>query len=191
MISRSVEIQQNPSLSELWDGGWPQTLSEFEAFTGVFQERLYRFIYYRLKNPQDAEDVLQKVLLKAYRRRIQLQKVKTQAGSYLFRMAANACIDHHRKQKRVSHISIDDPAHNLQIPYDLRTRRCGELDRIDSLLNHIPAKQAEVIRLRVMDSLAFSEIAQILNCFETTARTRYRYGVRKLRQIIRKEEIDP
>lgn len=187
-ISRSVETRYRPSLSDLWTRGWPQTQEEFEAFVDVFQERIFRFLYYRLKNRQDAEDLLQAVFLKAYNDRKKLYKVKTRAGSYLFRMAKNACIDHYRKQKRMAPVSPIDQDKVMSVGTHSEPDDRDEVKRIDGILRQIPARQAEVIRLRIMDDLSFSEIAQITGCFETTARTRYRYGVKKLRRIVQREE---
>ncbi|RJP35572.1 MAG: RNA polymerase sigma factor [Candidatus Omnitrophota bacterium] len=189
-ISRTVETHHRPSFSDLWTRNWPQSQEEFEAFVDVFQERIFRFLYYRLKNRQDAEDVLQTVFLKAYHDRKKLCKVNTRAGSYLFRMAKNACIDHYRKQKRMTHVSPINQYREIPVGTHPESNDWDELERIDNILRQIPVKQADVIRLRIMDDLSFSEIAEVTGCFETTVRTRYRYGVRKLRRIIQKEEKD-
>ncbi len=188
VISHSSELKRSPKLSELWHSGWPQTLDEFERFVNVFQKRLFRFIFYRLRNQQDAEDLLQTLFLKAYHNREKLKKVKSQVGAYLYRMALNACIDHGRKRMQVNHVNIDDPDQASSKYMSVDAGATDELDRIEEIMQQIPAKQAEVLRFRVMDDLTFSEIAKVIGCFETTARTRYRYGVKKLRQIIQEEE---
>jgi RNA polymerase sigma-70 factor, ECF subfamily len=188
MISHSSVVDHSPKLSELWESGWPQTLDEFEMFVTVFQKRMFRFIYYRIKNRQDAEDLLQALFLKSYNNREKLRKVKSQVGAYLYRMALNACIDHCRKRARVNHVNIDDENLTSSKYPSTETEFTDELNRIGKIMQQIPAKQAEVLRLRVVDNLSFAEIAKVIGCFETTARTRYRYGVKKLRHIIREEE---
>jgi len=80
MISHSSKVKGSPKLSELWESGWPQTLDEFEMFVNVFQKRMFRFIYYRIKNRQDAEDLLQALFLKSYNNRQKLRKVKSQVS---------------------------------------------------------------------------------------------------------------
>jgi len=103
-------------------------------------------------------------------------------------MALNACIDHCRKRTRVNHVNIDDENLTSSKYPSTETEFTDELNRIGKIMQQIPAKQAEVLRLRVVDDLSFAEIAKVIGCFETTARTRYRYGVKKLQQIIREEE---
>jgi RNA polymerase sigma-70 factor (ECF subfamily) len=173
--------------SMVWDNEWPQSVHEFEEFVTVFHDQLYRFIYYRIQNRQDAEDILQSVFLKAFDQRKKLRKVKSKVGSYLFRMGYNACIDHLRKHKK-SQVAPIEHDHVIELPTQIQTRDASiEWERIERVFLQIPKKQAEVVRLRVVDEFEFQKIAEILRIFETTARTRYRYGVQKIRKILLRE----
>lgn len=44
--------------------------------------------------------------------------------------------------------------------------------------------QAEVIRLKTSDSLTFARIAEITGTTEATVKSRFRYGIGKLRKLI-------
>jgi RNA polymerase sigma-70 factor (ECF subfamily) len=187
-LSRTDEKQQRTSTAEVWCCGWPQTLDEFERFVEVFQDRIFRFLYVRLKNRHDAEDVMQMVFMKAYSNRWKLRKVKTQVHSYLYRMALNTCIDFIRKQKRRKQVAINQQELELVLSNEEKPFN-EELERINDLLNLIPKKQAEVIRMRIVDDLDFDEIAEVLGCFVSTVRTRYRYGIAKIRKHILREEL--
>jgi hypothetical protein len=48
---------------------WPGTIREFEELIEVLQHQLVQFAYCRLQSREDAEDVVQDVLLQAYRDR--------------------------------------------------------------------------------------------------------------------------
>jgi RNA polymerase sigma-70 factor (ECF subfamily) len=53
------------------------------------------------------------------------------------------------------------------------------------LLNRIPEEQAMVIRLRFSDDLTFPEIAEILGIPVTTVKSRFSYGIIKLRSMMK------
>ncbi len=44
--------------------------------------------------------------------------------------------------------------------------------------------QAEVIRLKTSDSLTFARIAELTGSTEATVKSRFRYGIGKLRKLI-------
>ena len=58
--------------------------------------------------------------------------------------------------------------------------------RITLLLAGLPPEQAEVIRLRLHADKSFAEIADILNVPLTTAKSRFQYGIEKLRKGLRR-----
>ena len=62
-----------------------------------------------------------------------------------------------------------------------------ELRRVESLLQHLPRRQAEVVRLRVFDELRLREIAEVIGCPLATVKSRLRYGLEKLRGIVLQE----
>lgn len=59
-----------------------------------------------------------------------------------------------------------------------------EYERIAGLLATLPEEQAEVIRLKTADSLTFARIAEITGSTEATVKSRFRYGIGKLRKLI-------
>ena len=57
-----------------------------------------------------------------------------------------------------------------------------EAARIETLLDELPAVQAEAIRLHVYSSLRFTEIAEVLDCPATTVRSRFAAGIGNLKK---------
>ena len=169
---------------EVWTGEWPQSLREFEAFVEVFLDRLVRFAFHRLGNLEEAEDVVQDVLVKAYADREKLRRVK-QVSAYTYRMTANACADHRRRRKV---LSLDDiGAEGIPDQRDEASQQIEaveELERIEQYLRRLPRRQAEVIALRVLDQLSLADIAEIVGCGPSTVKARLRYGLQKLHRIV-------
>lgn len=175
--------------AKTWEGGWPQTLDDFERLVETSQDRLVRYAFRRLGNVPDAEDVTQDVFVRAYVDRRRHQGVAN-VNAYLFRMASNLCTDFQRRHKRMSALLKD--TESQRAPSDAAdvseaAAAMVELQRTEALLRRLPSRQAEIIRLRVFDGLRFGEIAEVLGRPVGTVKSRLRYGLEKLRQIVLKE----
>ncbi len=177
----------------LWHGGWPQTSCEFGAFVDAFQDRLVGYAFRRLNDFHDAEDVVQEVFVKAFVDRTRFKNIE-QITPYVYRMAANACTDALRKRgRRPEIVSIDDVGESAKrdTAMDVAEQAAAseEIRRIEATLSDLPAKQAEVLWLRFFDELSLVEVATVAGCSLGTAKSRLRYGLRKLRKLlqIRKE----
>ena len=181
---------QTPEAAEAWLFGWPQTPEEFERLVEAYLDRLVLYAFHRLRNVQDAEDVVQEVFARAFAERSKRKKV-LQAKPYLYRMVANTCTDLLRKRKRrgisleeIGSAKLRDKGKN---PSEEATA-AEEAQRAEALLAHLPQAQAETFRLRVFEELQLSEIAEVLGCSINTVCSRLRYGFKKLRKILAREQ---
>jgi len=181
--------RETPLSCEAWTDDWPQTRPEFERLVVTFQDRLVRYAFRRLGNLADAEDVVQEVLIRTWTERTRRRKV-AHVGAYLYRAAANLCTDFLRKRRRLG-IPLED-TQVIEIPtkrpnaIELATA-AEELRRIDALLERIPPRQAEIVRLRVFADLRLNQIAEIVGRSLPTVKSRLRYGLEKLRTIVLEE----
>lgn len=148
----------------------PQPNRIAEAVTAYHAE-LYRFAALRTGSRSDAEDIVQEAFL----------KLLTASGeiihprAYLYRCVANACCD--LKRRRTFH----EPLRPDQPQEDPDPALREEAERLAARLDRIPPEQAEVIRLHTFASLRFTEIAEVLDIPVTTVKSRFQYGVAKLR----------
>jgi len=163
---------------------WPQTAAEFEVLIHQTQDELVKFAFYRLGNRHDAEDVVQDVYVESYRDREKRSHV-VEVRAYLFRMVLNRCTDLLRKRLRLVNGDSEDTA-SAEDGFLIAAAR-EEARRIEGLLSQIPANEAEVIRLRAGPELTFAEIAAATGTSVPTVKSRFRYGIEKLRLLIRNE----
>ena len=66
----------------------------------------------------------------------------------------------------------------------LRSRLAAARARIDALLDRLPAEQAEVIRLHTFASMRFTEIAETLELPASTVKSRFHYGIERLKTLL-------
>jgi len=163
---------------------WPQTINDFDRLVEATQDELVQFAFYRLGNQADAEDAVQDVYVQAFRDRVKRRHV-TEVRPYLFRMVRNRCTDilraRSRKpgQTRVETIATDDTLSVI-----VAREETGEITR---LLEQIPEREADVIRLRAWSDLSFAEVAVALGAAVPTVKSRFRYGIEKLRRLMNPE----
>lgn len=170
---------------------WPQSIREFEALIELVQHRLVQFAFCRLHCREDAEDVVQDVLVQAYRDRERHRRV-TNATPFLFRIVANRCSDLLRR-RRYDGGSVED------LDTEPAGADGGSVEQVESLrrlrwiegrLRQLPSEQSDVIRLRVHGELPFETIAEVVGCSVPTVKSRFRYGVERLRRILEQEGVE-
>lgn len=169
-----------------WTSGWPQSPAEFADLIDMFQDRLVRYAFCRLKDVSEAEDVVQDVFVKAFANRHELREVRAVAP-YLYRMVGNLCIDRLRRPRPVM-VTIDEAALEQMAddrpPVTDRIAAAERLRRTEELIAKLPRRQAEVLRLRVLEDMSLAEIAEIHGCPVATIKSRLRYGVGRLQAIL-------
>lgn len=139
---------------------------------------LVRFAYYRLGNRNEAEDIVYDAILKFLentRRDIKPESVRL----YLFKTVYNLCVDRTRtgKQNLIPIESIDIE----ESPEDGPDQE--EADRINACLERLPSREAEIIRMNVIDGLSFVEISNLLSIPQSTAKSRFKSEMDKLRKL--------
>ncbi len=167
---------------------WPQSISEFEALIDAMQHRLVQYAYCRLRRREDAEDVVQEVLVRAYRDREKHRSV-THAGPFLFRMAANLCTDVLRRRKHeggpLEDVAPEFAAAGADV---LAAAEAATRQRwIEESLRRLPSRQSEAIRLRVYGDLPFEDVARAMGCSVPTVKSRFRYGIQKLARVLKRQ----
>ena len=137
-----------------------------DAFSKLYEDnfdRVYRYLYVRLGNEAESEDLTQEVFAKVLEVIGSFQWRDVPFASWLFRIAHNKMIDHIRREKRVERddseemvLSLDDsdPAdmaeHNLQ------------LEKVRHNISRLSPAQREVIWLRFGAGLSTTEVANAL-----------------------------
>lgn len=140
---------------------------------------LVRFAYYRIGNHIEAEDVVYDSVLRFLEKApddIKPESVRL----YLFRIVHNLCLDktrvEHKGLVQIDEIDIEDNPTDI---LDLEDADC-----INGCLDSLPQREADVIRMNVIDNLSFVEISGILSIPQSTAKSRYKSGMDKLRKLL-------
>ena len=160
-----------------------QNIIELERIVAERQDWLFRFAYMRIGIREDAEDVVQEVLLSVFRRLQEKMHVES-VEQYVIRSISNACNDYFRK-KPLRMVSLDKAE---EVPVHEGDRQIHEeFVRINKLLDTLPQEQSEIVRLKCYDDLTFKQIAELQDIPEATAKSRYRYAIMHIQQMLKKK----
>ena len=147
------------------------------------RDHLFRYACYRLGSAAEAEDTLQDLYLRLSKHPSRIADID-ELQDYVFRSLSNSCISRLRSHRKFTSLDTLDTLDTLSsddlAPKDFEQ----EFRLIERLMTLLPDEQSEVIRLRIYGERKFSEIAAICNIPLTTAKSRFRYGIDKLREAL-------
>jgi RNA polymerase sigma factor (sigma-70 family) len=148
-----------------------------------YHARVYRYVYHRVGNAPDAEDITALVFMKALEALPNYQSHRSGFAPWLFRITRNSVVDHYRRGRRQE--PIDDLDHHAPdadpLHLALGSERRAELH---ALVHELSPDQRDVILLRFTADLSFSEIASILKKNEPAVRMLLHRGLRKLKAVV-------
>ena len=159
-------------------------------------ERKIQGAIYRIMGPEeDARDLSQETLLKAYRA-LGTFKKEARFSSWLYQIALNVCRDRMRRRKSRPSVSLDELMEGGELAPQGRGPNPHELIEADDLsravaaaVDSLPPEQREVIVLKEYQGLTFLEIAQALDVPISTVKTRLYRGLGQLRQRLERQGI--
>ncbi len=164
-----------------------------EAFAQIYDlyvESIYRFVYFKINNKEEAQDLTSEVFLKAWNSVTNKGEVVVKTlPAFLYRIARNTVIDHYRKKK--NDYSLDELVENNAEPIndkDLGSEFDMKLDMatLEGVLHQLKDEYREVIVLKYVDELSTAEIASILDKNKGTVRVLQYRAQEALKNILNK-----
>lgn len=154
----------------------------FERYSRVLVNHAYKI----LGNPDEANDVVQEVLLAIWNKRSDLN-ITGSLSSYLYKAVKNRILNHIAHEKVVSRYadSISDYIENDYVFADSNLRE-RELEAIIAKeIAMLPEKMREVFLLRKVEELSYDQIAEQLNITDKTAKQQVYNSVKILREKLK------
>lgn len=177
-----------------------QQTDDEEAFTELvkrYQKPLINFFYRLVWDVQQSEDLTQEVFCRVFIHRKSYQ-AKAKFSTYLFRIARNLWIDHHRSQSKFppsASLSAptgrgegeDELVNSIAAPQSAAADTQAELAaRLQQALEQLTEEQRLVFVLAKNQGMKYVEIADTLRVPVGTVRSRMHSAVQKLQKMLRK-----
>lgn len=154
-----------------------------QAFQELIQDeknKLFRMAYLYVKNEDDALDIVQDTIYKAF---ISIKQLKEPHyfSTWISRILINTALDFIKKNNRAIPFSDVDGIHKDQ---NLRIEE--KLDLLEAI-ERLEVQYKTVIIFRYYKDLSIKQIAEILKCPEGTVKTRLHRAINQLKSDLKEE----
>lgn len=150
---------------------------------------IYNYIYYRVYNKQEAEDITQEAFFKLIRaeKRYEDRPVSS-IVALLKTIARNLIVDNWRKQNNGAnhvYIELDEYVPAEQPCIEKKVEQRDEVKRALDLLNQ---EQQKIIRYRLLDGFSIAETAQLMGKSVSAIKTTQYRSIQYLRRTLSERE---
>lgn len=185
-----MEIINDSQLITMYLEGNPKA---FESLVNRYAQMIYRFTLKLVGNKEEAHDITQETLIKAWKSIKKFDK-KRNFKTWIFTIAQRTSIDSLRKRKDVNISSMDNDESGVEMnipdnelmPDELFERQ-ENVELIQKALETISIEEKTIILLHNGEEMTFDDIAEILNKSINTIKSKYRRSLITLKDYIIKQ----
>ncbi len=153
--------------------------TSFENIWKEFHGKLRQFILMRVNNADDADDILQEVFIRIYKR-IGTLKEEEKLASWIFQITRNVIIDYYRSKKESKEFDdeiFSDEESDENVLSKLTTG-------MNEFIEHLPPIYKEAIQLTEIEGMKQRELAEKLGISITGAKSRVQRGREQLKAML-------
>ncbi|MBI5037949.1 MAG: RNA polymerase sigma factor [Candidatus Kerfeldbacteria bacterium] len=170
-IVRAAQSGDRDSMGQLFD---------------LFNDRIYRFVAYRVSTRETAEDLTQTIFVATIESLHRyMNDGRTKFSTWLFQIARHKLIDHYRQQRvqiPLDHVSEINHAtlivESPELAFDSRSTAVWRM------FKQLPLQFQEVLQLHYVEGIGLSDIAQIIGTSAVNARVIKYRALRQLRRLL-------
>ncbi len=160
-----------------------------EAF-GILYERyanrIYNYIYFRVGNHYDAEDLTSRTFHRALDHIGNYKHRGAPFSAWLYRIAHNLMANWHRDRQRHPIVSIEDTVlkakHDEEPP--LITEQREEKEELLAAIRCLPSDRQELLMLKFVEGMSNAEVGRVMGRSEGAIKSLYFRTLVSLRQIV-------
>lgn len=158
----------------------------FNLLVETYSEQLYWQIRRMVFVHEDADDVLQNLLIKVWRYLDNFQE-NSALHTWLFRIAYNESISHIRKNKK--HLIIEDADVMDTLSQQLKADPYFDGNEVELKLQAaiaaLPPKQRMVFNMKYYEEMPYSEMSEVLETSEGALKASYHHAVKKIEAFLK------
>src|SRR6187431_3662216 len=164
-------------------------ITKEKAYTTLikkYQEKLYWHVRRMVVEHEDANDVLQNVLIRVWNG-LENFREDSQLYTWLYRVATNECLTFLEQQKKRAAVSLSDVESGLENKIKADQNFDGnKLEwKLQLGIQQLPEKQRIVFQLRYYDEMPYEEMSRVLETSEGALKASYHHAVKKIEEYIK------
>ena len=166
----------------------------FAEIYGRYFTPIYRFIYFKVGNREEAEDLTQTVFMKVFKSLDRFRFRDNPFSSWIYRIANNMVIDFFRKKKSLPLLDENPEDWQLEFADDA----LNPVEEAEELELAWSARQAiaemkdpdrQVLVMRYIDGLSYKDIAETIGKTEEAVRQISSRSIRALKMIFKNKGL--
>ena len=147
-------------------------------------DKIAHYIYVRIGDRNEAEDLAGNVFLKALESLKSYKERGIPMQAWLFKIAHNASVDHLRKRGRVTSVPIEKVTIMAREDPAAVAETNLEMEKVREAMQKLTPDQREVVQLRFFGGLSSKDVGAILRKSDGAVREMQRAAVEKLRTLL-------
>lgn len=154
-------------------------------FIGLYDnyfDDVYRYIYFKIGNKWDTDDLVSEVFRKAYEK---YETISTDHKSWLFSVARNTVVDFYRKKKE-DYIGDDLEQYAYPICFEDDLIKRDEMNCLKKSLYALSKEEMEIVNLKYFAGMKYSEIGSALGKTEDSVKVKGHRIINKLKVMVKK-----
>ena len=164
---------------------------DLEAFSLLYEEyihKIYNYIYYRIGNHHDAEDLTARVFYRALGHIRDFTPKGVPFSAWLYRIAHNLVANWYRDKSRRKEISLEEYFETTSNDYQLEKylMQAQEDELLLKAIRSMGAERQQLLILKLVEGLSNSEIGLIMGRSEGAIKSLYHRTLKSLRRKIEK-----
>jgi RNA polymerase sigma-70 factor (ECF subfamily) len=195
-------VQQAPATGVVSDEVCMERLAQgsheaFDMLLSRYETPVITFCYAFMRNREAAEDLGQETFMRVFRNAKRYQPV-AKFTTWLYRIAANLCINELKKGKLRQSLSLDEPAgpdpDGTKIIERIASDECSPLSdaenheaqsMISKAIDHLPDDQRTTLIMVEYHHMQYQEIAEILEVSVSAIKMRVKRARETLRETLK------
>jgi len=157
--------------------------SSFGAFGeiyDIFLDRIFRYVFYQVKDRMTAEDLTEEIFLKAWEAMGKYKQKNSSFSAWLYRIAHNHVIDYFRTRRQ--HVALEDVTPSAPDNPEQEVEEKAMQQELAEVISSLPPQQKQVIILKFIEGMDNVEIARIMDKREGAIRMLQMRALMALRQ---------
>lgn len=155
----------------------------WDQFFKEHEKQAYLIAVKYIKNKDDAFDIVQEAMISMYKNYEYVNQ--SEAKPLFYKILNNKMTDKYRQLKRIwNRFSSEE----IEMEYNCVSETRKEIELLQKELDKLSSAQQRVFLLKTVEEMTFKEIATALSMSESTAKTHYSRGLKKIQESVNHNE---
>ena len=170
-----------------------QAKTDAEAFGKLYElyvEKIYNYVYYRIGNHHDAEDLTAKTFHRALNHIPNYNHKGVPFAAWLYRIAHNLVANWHRDHKRRQVVALEQvtlSSDRQEMPHHA-AEQTNERELLLAAIQKLPSERQELLTLKFVERMSNAEIGQVMGRSEGAIKSLYHRTLVSLKELLAEHE---